>query len=321
MAVELLIERVDEMARFMRQDHSLEPPPMDKERFNALTKVLTHLRLSCALSGKDGFTSSASAAPSDSRRRRASSSPNDDVSSMRPDRSPSDSQQPRQTQRRGELVADNSLFALPSDPEAIYGSAAESQQWSYPTLGGQVAAMGASNEGWAGGISDAEMDVFGMPGDDLEAFTNSPESRPDAHRTDNEMSRAEVGGGDVAERDCTNVLVKELADRLGSLRIGPGGRIQYYGPTSNFNLVDMGAPDNLTVHRSVRHHGPDYLDRLDMGNDVPSSLEDHLVNLYFTWQDPALHVVKRLTYENAKATWREKESDTPYFSESLQNAM
>lgn len=121
--------------------------------------------------------------------------------------------------------------------------------------------------------------------------------------------------------DSMEVLVRQLSDRIGALRIGAGGQVHYYGPTSNFNLVDMGLPDNLTVHRSVRHDGPMYLDRLNMGKHVPQELEDHLMNLYFAWQDPAFHVVKRGMYERAKVQWRDGQEDTPYFSEALQNAL
>lgn len=83
----------------------------------------------------------------------------------------------------------------------------------------------------------------------------------------------------------------------------------------------MGPPDNLTVHRSVRDHGPDYLRRLGLGKEVPRDLEDHLINLYFAWQDPPFHVVKRRMYYQAKTRWMDEMEDTPYFSEALQSAM
>ncbi|KAF9875237.1 hypothetical protein CkaCkLH20_07057 [Colletotrichum karsti] len=82
----------------------------------------------------------------------------------------------------------------------------------------------------------------------------------------------------------------------------------------------MPTPDNMTVHRTVRNDGQEYLDRLDIGKEVPAEIEEHLVKLYFTWQDPASHVVQRNMYESAKLRWQEG-TDTPYYSEALRNAI
>ncbi|EQB56632.1 hypothetical protein CGLO_03351 [Colletotrichum gloeosporioides Cg-14] len=77
----------------------------------------------------------------------------------------------------------------------------------------------------------------------------------------------------------------------------------------------------MTVHRTVRNDGQEILDRLDIGKEVPNDIEEHLVNLYFTWQDPASHVVKRDMYEKAKVQWRDRMVDNPYYSEALRNAI
>ncbi|KAF6832956.1 fungal specific transcription factor [Colletotrichum musicola] len=127
--------------------------------------------------------------------------------------------------------------------------------------------------------------------------------------------------GEDSDAESTEELVDRLSDRVGSLQIGSDGHIRYYGPTSNFNLVQMPAPDNMTVHRTVRNDGQEYLNRLDIGKDVPQDIEEHLVNLYFTWQDPTSHVVQREMYENAKVQWRDGMLDTPYYSEALRNSI
>ncbi|KAI0874509.1 fungal-specific transcription factor domain-containing protein [Hypoxylon argillaceum] len=118
----------------------------------------------------------------------------------------------------------------------------------------------------------------------------------------------------------TKELIGMLSDRMGSLQIEPSGRVRFYGPTSNFNLVDMPAPDDLTVHRTIRSDGQDCLDRFGIGAAVPPDIEEHLANLYFAWQDPAIHVVTRSVYEQAKDKWQDGE-DTPYFSLALMNAI
>ncbi|KAI4602229.1 hypothetical protein KJ359_009467 [Pestalotiopsis sp. 9143b] len=118
-----------------------------------------------------------------------------------------------------------------------------------------------------------------------------------------------------------DALVEQLSDRMGSLQIGPGGQVRYFGPTSDFHLVQMPPPDNLTIHRSVRNDGQEYLERLGLNKAVDEDLTKHLTDLYFTWQNPAICVVDRNMYEEAMVQWREHKQDTPYFSEALENAM
>lgn len=117
-------------------------------------------------------------------------------------------------------------------------------------------------------------------------------------------------------------LVNQLSDRVGTLHIRPGGHIRFYGSTSNFNLLETPASDvNMNVHRTIRNDGTELLDRLGVNKEVPTDLEDHLINLYFTWQDPSFHAVDRKMFDEAKVTWRDKGEDTAYYSEALRNAM
>ncbi|KZL83902.1 fungal specific transcription factor [Colletotrichum incanum] len=125
-------------------------------------------------------------------------------------------------------------------------------------------------------------------------------------------------GSDTTEED----LVNQLSDRLGSLRIGPNGQICYYGPTSNFSLVELPTgSDTLSIDRTVRNDGQEHLNNMGYGKPVPPDLEEHLISLYFAWQDPFSHVVDRALYEEAKYEWLEREKETQYYSEALRNAM
>ncbi|KAJ5278857.1 fungal-specific transcription factor domain-containing protein [Penicillium angulare] len=116
-------------------------------------------------------------------------------------------------------------------------------------------------------------------------------------------------------------IVHRLSDRMGSLQIGSDGRFRYYGPTSHFNLLQMPTPDNMTVHRTVRKDGWDYLHRLGLDLEVPPGMEEHLTNLFFTWHSPSIDVVDRNMYEMAKQQWNNHMEDTPYYSDALTNAM
>lgn len=142
-----------------------------------------------------------------------------------------------------------------------------------------------------------------------------------------QTASAEEGGTTASMTETSNVgvgaeaLIRQLSDRMESLKIGPGGQVRYYGPTSDFYLVDLPPPDNLTVHRTVRNDGREYLERLGLEKEADATLRAHLTNLYFTWQNPAIHIVDRAMYEAAEIQYNETQEDTPYFSEALQNAM
>jgi hypothetical protein len=110
-------------------------------------------------------------------------------------------------------------------------------------------------------------------------------------------------------------LIDELSDRMGTLRFGPGGKARFYGPTSTFNLADAPVSVNTQTRRPL-----EYLDETDYDRQVPLSLEEHLLNLYFAWQDPSFHVVDRELFEKGKTAWNGEE-ETPFYSEALCYAM
>ncbi|KAF5859753.1 hypothetical protein ETB97_002475 [Aspergillus alliaceus] len=134
--------------------------------------------------------------------------------------------------------------------------------------------------------------------------SNVVQPRPSASRlplsvqqllTNDSVSLQGTSRGDntISNSEGVEELVTQLSDRMGSLQIGSDGHIRYYGPTSHFNLLRMPTPDNLTIHRTIRQDGPDILDRLGVGKDIPAGFEEHLINLYFTWHNPLSQVVDR----------------------------
>jgi hypothetical protein len=126
----------------------------------------------------------------------------------------------------------------------------------------------------------------------------------------------------ISPIESVDELVDQLSDRVGTLHIRSGGHIRFYGSTSNFNLLETPASDvSMNVHRTIRNDGTEHLDRLGLNKEVPAEIEDHLMNLYFTWQDPSFHAVDRKMFEQAKVIWRDKGEDTSYYSEALRNAM
>jgi hypothetical protein len=116
-------------------------------------------------------------------------------------------------------------------------------------------------------------------------------------------------------------LIDQLSDRVGTLRIGPRGETQFYGPTSTFNLVDMPLSQQSIAQSVLWNINYDSLDRLGISQEVPIDLEEHLINLYFSWHNPACRIVDRKRYEAAKERSYSEMEHSPFYSESLRNAM
>lgn len=126
--------------------------------------------------------------------------------------------------------------------------------------------------------------------------------------------------GDEAERE----VIEQLSSRMGTLKLAGDGHLRFYGPTSNLNLVDVTITSKQRPGpdvRSVRHDGQELLNHLRIGQHVEPSLESHLIDLYFTWQNPSLYIVDREMFTLARAKWRDELDDTPFYSEVLTNAM
>lgn len=139
-----------------------------------------------------------------------------------------------------------------------------------------------------------------------------------------EQARHEEHDSDSGEEDeAENDVIEQISNRIGTLKIAGDGHLRFYGATSNLNLVDVSATQQRLRPdaRSVRHDGQDILNHLRVGQPVDQALEDHLVELYFTWQNPSTYVVDKEMFMIARSKWRNEFDDTPFYSEVLTNAM
>ncbi|KAJ5106420.1 hypothetical protein N7456_003095 [Penicillium angulare] len=160
-----------------------------------------------------------------------------------------------------------------------------------------------------------------IPGDPSTAHEPIPQSNPPQPASIQGTEDISILQTNPHDSDDLEDIVHRLSDRMGSLQIGSDGRFRYYGPTSHFNLLQMPTPDNMTIHRTVRKDGRDYLHRMGLDLEVPPGMEEHLTNLFFTWHSPSIDVVDRNMYEMAKQQWNNHMEDTPYYSDALTNAM
>lgn len=312
----MLSGRVDQLCQFIAQN-GLQPPPMPPDEDKSLTRILDTLGLTkvvkVTLSDQTGMTPpidpALSMCGSNSARRVAPANPVNTCSSM--------------TAAPTQLPLD---FASPFDAAALNFEGGcrnghlPPQMWEHHR---DSAPRGPNDWDWSTpGNSDVVsatcVDVASVraPSHPLLSSYSEVAALSDADNQDDDDDDDDASG--TTEED----LVNQLSDRLGSLHIGPNGKISYYGPTSSFSLVEMPpGSDRLAVDRTVRDNGQDHLDNLGYGKTIPPELEEQLVGLYFSWQDPFSHVVDRTLYEQAKFRWLEREEDTPYYSEALRNAM
>ncbi|PYI18152.1 hypothetical protein BO99DRAFT_387114 [Aspergillus violaceofuscus CBS 115571] len=116
-------------------------------------------------------------------------------------------------------------------------------------------------------------------------------------------------------------VTNQLSCRLGRLQVMHDGQLRYYGSTSNLNLLDIlvgVAPPCSTNAQKGAH---EVLKSAELDFPVEISFEEHLLKLYFTWQDPCLHVVDEQVFWRSRAQDLYDDLDTPYYSNTLVNAM
>ncbi|KAL3476069.1 fungal-specific transcription factor domain-containing protein [Aspergillus californicus] len=316
-AIELLTSRVDQLCRFIQQ-HGLQPPPMSQGKDVALGNVLEMLGLteinSSLVQMSPSETKDIMKPPTNSLPAAVGASPVRGLEGA-------------ETQQYSQHLPDTK-FMEALQPQNISTSPTSVDQRlneDYQNMTEIPANNGQSIWDWQLGT-----DAYDMPFSPHTQglFASSPPSRPLATAfgdvpellepmvADDDRTLVE----DPSSPDDVEGLIDELSDRVGTLRVDPGGQTQFYGPTSTFNLADMLVTANSKAHHVAQNDALECLVRLGTNKVVPADLEEHLVNLYFSWQDPSFHVVDRKTYEEAKEKWYAMGS-TPFYSESLRNAM
>jgi hypothetical protein len=310
-AIELLSSKVDQLCHFITE-HGLQAPQLPHEKETALKKILGNLGLNEA--------SSISLQPTDCEPENLPDASSDPTTCL-----PNVFQMPLATPKEkpkgpgadlftGKGVGPESHATYTSLPPTAHEDSAipfnEDPQSSSGDSPSSILSSWDLCLGFGTCITPAPLDLqhlFGSPsenapGVELEEVPLSP-----APIISQDDSTLDEGSGSTTEVES---LIDEISDRVGALRIGPRGKTHFCGPTSTFNLTrptterySLQAPDHFVSEK-----------------DIPPWLEEHLTNLYFSWQDPSFHVVDRKMYEAAKAKWQNTE-DTPFYSEALRFAM
>jgi hypothetical protein len=320
-AIELLTHRVDQLCQFITEN-GLQPPQLPPEKDQVLKKILESL-------GLNDETTSIPSLPNEPDTKKSSEMPMDSDRCL-----PDVSQNLVAATISGSVDSGTDIFAnggLEADVHAVSSPPPPTQNMPFnfsfsedsqnivqdspnsihSSLDLDLGFMTCINPtaisaqhlfGWSQGATGIEQ----------EEFVNFLD--PIAHDDDETLVEEPGSTGDV-ER-----LIDEISDRVGTLRIGPGGKTHFCGPTSTFNLTGV-LESEEPGSRSINELYPlEYHDRSGSDLEIPSALEEHLINLYFCWQDPFCHVVDRNMYVEARRKWQEME-DTPFYSEALRYAM
>ena len=302
LAIEMLSGRVQELSQFI-VDQGLELPPTEQDYEKTLSNILLTAGLpnpqhSVVQSGTDSESSATQGAPVAEQ-----PDPRTDSSATTRIAFPNTHDiQSAGNLAESPLQARQELSGLANSVDNMDATICGRSDWG--SMAGAVSQEVMTNliSGPGGGVSDLAEKQCG-PG--------TTPSCPSFEVDDDNNST-----------DGVDKLAVRLADPVGTIHVRPDGHIRFYGSTSNFSLLETPAGDvGLNVHWTVRNDGIEHLHRLGLNKKVPSEIERHLMNLYFTWQDPSFHVVDRRVFEEAKEVWHNQMEDTACYSESLRNAM
>ncbi|OJJ69773.1 hypothetical protein ASPBRDRAFT_130059 [Aspergillus brasiliensis CBS 101740] len=119
--------------------------------------------------------------------------------------------------------------------------------------------------------------------------------------------------------DSDDEVTDQLSCRLGRLQVTHDGQLRYFGSTSNLTLLD--ALVDVTPPVAIPRDAPELLENAKLNQEVDEAFEKHLIELFFAWQDPSLHVIDAESFWRSRAQSREEGLATPYYSRALSDAM
>ncbi|KAJ6095733.1 hypothetical protein N7486_006479 [Penicillium sp. IBT 16267x] len=323
-ATELFSARIDQLCQFIH-DQGLEPPPMDPEDEAGMDRVLDTLQI------PRGVMKSKITMGSDEQSEIETKQPI--ISSTSPVQSPPATTPNGQTRPADDLATPESnasqgivpnqqlpISVEPWNPFDMVRGAPDNQNfihWGFtlPTAESLDTIYANINSG-----SGPQMNT-GLSPDSLQIGMDMAQ-QPGMLLGQLPMEQHQDSDSDE-ENEAEKDVIEQLSNRIGTLKIAGDGHLRFYGATSNLNLVDVSATQQRQRPdaRTVRHDGQDILNHLRVGQPVDQALEDHLVELYFTWQNPSIYVVDKEMYMTARSKWRNEYDDTPFYSEVLTNAM
>ena len=178
------------------------------------------------------------------------------------------------------------------------------------------------NQPWDGSPSDWSWqmltDFSVLPsfnyGLSTETFMANPNVGTNEIRNDLREDQPASSGSSDDEAD--NDMVPGLAARLGSLRVANDGRLRYYGTASNNHfLASSSYRGNVFDVQEMQRNASVALENAHLDQEIPTSLRDHFIGLFFQWHNPAHTTVDRPLFEAALP--KSSENQGEWCSQSL----
>lgn len=114
-----------------------------------------------------------------------------------------------------------------------------------------------------------------------------------------------------------------ISDRIGTLLDAAKGNWRFYGATSNLPLSKdrhvLQLEPRSTTQQQARIAAQ--LAFLELNHPFDAQLVQHLIRLYFTWQNSSLHIVDQHAFEQARDLHIRTRERTTVYTEFLVNAM
>ncbi|KAF5249556.1 hypothetical protein FANTH_5149 [Fusarium anthophilum] len=138
----------------------------------------------------------------------------------------------------------------------------------------------------------------------IERFQNNAGAQERGPSSSVEDNYSTSEGDSIPDDSSYRSPIKDISDRLGALNIGEDGQIHYFGSRSNFSLLKNSPVASSTVSsRDLQKQAADTLDQLNLRVEVSDELRNHLLDLFWSWQNTWQYlVVKELFLEDLYIT-------------------
>jgi hypothetical protein len=92
-------------------------------------------------------------------------------------------------------------------------------------------------------------------------------------------------------------LVSALTGLMGRFNICDDGQLHYFGSQSNYHLTNT-ASDQGSIESTVslQQQGLAAVERLGKGAPLSTELQEHLLHLYWTWQNTGIYIIHKKSF-------------------------
>ncbi|KAL1858737.1 hypothetical protein Daus18300_009871 [Diaporthe australafricana] len=166
---------------------------------------------------------------------------------------------------------------------------------------------------------DGEIDVDGLQ---LQGTNDLSPPQADPQPSLSDPSPTLLNDEDSTDDEDHSVVTNQLSHRLGSLLMTDSGERHFYGATSNFNLARGGNVAVMCANRSEKGRQANArFEAAGIDQDIGRDLEDHLLQLFFTWHNSSLYVVDQAIFTKAREELEQGKCDSSFYSPFLLNSM